>query len=145
MAKARRSAPGGILERVYCILSFVNKLHYPVPRKGCVGSVISLLPLTLHINKRPSEISHFLRELSHGGLVIALISGMSVFQRPVGLPPRHFTAIGSDGPSQSIGANQSEGMEQSIVRGAYDATQFGLAWSATIPCPWPRRPTVSRF
>jgi hypothetical protein len=94
----------GILERSYRVLRFVNELHYPIPGKGGIRSVISLLPLPLHKDEPLTKVLDFRRECPHRSLIVALISGVSVFQRPVGLSPTRVPSAGTDGASELFGA-----------------------------------------
>ena len=103
------------------ILTFVNELQHPDTGKYRAGRIISLLALPLHINEPTPEGSDFRRESAHCGLSIALVPGMSMFQRPIGLAPCRLISIGSRGASQPVCAALGKGVKQGIVGSANGA------------------------
>ena len=110
-------------------------MYDQIQGKGCIKGIVGLLALPLHKNESSPKGLDFRRKGAHGRSVIALVSGVPVFQRPVGLYPRRTV---SAGPRQSTDAAISEGMEKGVVGGTDGAAQLGLAGTAPASTHRPR-------
>ena len=120
---------GGVLKGGYDVLGFVNCLYDPSPRISYAGGIVCLLALPLHKNKSSPKGLDFRRKGTHRGLVVALVSGVPVFQCPVGLYPSRSASAGA---GQPVGAAMGQGVEQRVVGGTDGAPQFGLAGPAPV-------------
>ena len=83
-----------------------------------MGRIVCLLALPLHNNESSPKGLDFRRKGAHRGLIVALVSGVPVFQCPVGLYPSRSASVGA---SQPVGAAMGQGVKQRIVSGAYGA------------------------
>ena len=120
---------GGVLKGGYRIFALFDELHNSVSRESCIGRVISLLALPLHDDECFAKVLDFSGKSAHCRLIVALVSGVPVFQRPVSLYPG---CISPNGTGQPVGAAMSEGVKQGIIGGADGAAQFGLAGATPV-------------
>ena len=88
--------------------------------------------MVLQADELSPKILDFRGEASHSGLISTLIPGMSMFQRPVSLTPGRSISAGPGRSCQRIGTGESESVEQSVIGGAYGASQFCLTRAATV-------------
>ena len=127
---------GGVLEGGYSVFGFVNELHDPTSGKSYVRGIVGLLALPLHKNESSPKGLDFRGKGAHGRSVIALVSGVPMFQRPVGLYP---SCSSSARAGEPVGAAMGEGVKQGIVGGTHGSAQFSLAGATPASTHSPRR------
>ena len=109
---------------------FVRESGDMVARMYRVGFVIRHLAPALKSRERRGEPSYAFGEPADDVPVFASVSGESVFQRRVRLPPGASTPGRGRRARQSVGAAVRQSVKQRVVGGADRAGKIGLARSA---------------
>ena len=89
------------------------------------------MTMALHFNEPFAELLDFRGESGHGGTVITLIAGETVFQGTVGLVPSNLVPADTGDADHQVGAAAGERMEHRIVGRADGTPQLSLSGPAS--------------
>lgn len=89
------------------------------------------MAMALHFNEPLAELLDFRRETGHGGTVITLIAGETVFQGTVGLFPSNLVPAGTSDAYHQVSAAAGERMEHRIVGRADGTPQLSRSGPAS--------------
>lgn len=116
----------GIHQIVYHGSCFINYLDHFLRSKANRWIVIGLMAQFLSPHEMPGEVPYGFREIFHNR-ILALVLGITMLNRPIGLVPGMATPVGSSyRTNKGISIIFAEGMEHRIIGSTHCPLQMSL-------------------